>query len=181
WAEDAPLGLVDPEVIDARLASPHQSLLVELPELVAVAAPPPTVAVMTFVLKAHCDSVVVETPEVLAERVVELALPLLGEERDDLVSPCDEEVAVAPDGIERVRPSDPLGIARVPGVFRGLNLLRRSCSRERGQRRSRLAHADPFDASTVRVYACPRCRRPTHPDGQQRGSPSSTAIPSPSS
>src|SRR5690606_15338556 len=39
-AADAPVGLGDRDVVDARLAPPRQPPLVELPQLVAVAAPP---------------------------------------------------------------------------------------------------------------------------------------------
>ena len=43
-AEDAPLGLGDRDVVDAGLPAAHQAVLVELPQLVAVAAPPLAVA-----------------------------------------------------------------------------------------------------------------------------------------
>src|SRR5262249_38073438 len=153
--EDAPLGLLDREVVDARLAPAHQSVLVELPQLVAVASPPASVAVVTLVLKAHRDAVGVEAPEVLPQRVVELALPLRRQERDDLVAPCDEDIAVAPDGVDRVCLRDPLRVARVPGVFGGLHLLRRGLARERGQRWSCVGHDDPFVATgtSEQVYA----------------------------
>src|SRR3954466_10565422 len=39
-AEDAPVALLDRDVVDARLAAAHVALVVELPLLVAVAAPP---------------------------------------------------------------------------------------------------------------------------------------------
>jgi hypothetical protein len=46
---------------------------------------------------------------VLPQRVVELALPLAREERDDLLAARDERVAVAPDRVDRVCGGDPLG------------------------------------------------------------------------
>ena len=45
---------------------------------------------MALVLEADRDAVAVEGPQVLAQRVVQLALPLRGEERDDLGAPGDE-------------------------------------------------------------------------------------------
>src|SRR6478672_969059 len=65
-AEDAPLGLVDPQVVDARLSSAHQAMLVELPQLVAVASPPLALAIVTLVLEAHRDAAVFEAPQVLS-------------------------------------------------------------------------------------------------------------------
>ena len=85
--EDAPLACVNPQVVDARFTSAHQPVRVELPQLVAVAAPPLTIAIVTFVLEAHGDAAVLEAPQVLAQRVVEFALPLLRQKLDDL-APC---------------------------------------------------------------------------------------------
>src|SRR5262249_46010362 len=94
--EDPSLGLLDADVVDARLAPAHVAVVGELPLLVAVAAPPLAVGVARLVLEAHRDAVVGERPKVLAQRVVELALPLARQERDDLGAPADELVAVAP-------------------------------------------------------------------------------------
>src|SRR5690242_12338289 len=87
---DAPVALVDLDVVDARLAAQHQAVLVELPKFVSVAAPPLPVAVDGFVLEAHGDPVLVKRPQVLAQRVIELALPLLRQERHDLRAPVQE-------------------------------------------------------------------------------------------
>src|SRR3954471_24568559 len=82
-AEDAPLGLLDRDVVDARLATAHVALVVELPLLVAVAAPPLAGGVAALVLEAHGDPVGGERPQVLAQRVVRLAVPLAGQELHD--------------------------------------------------------------------------------------------------
>src|SRR5438093_3364803 len=65
-AHDAPVALVYPHVVDACFAPTHQTVLVELPQLVAVAAPPLATAIVAFVLETHCDAVVVVAPQVLA-------------------------------------------------------------------------------------------------------------------
>src|SRR3954462_10593509 len=122
-AEDAPLGLLDRDVVDARLAAAHVALVVELPLLVAVAAPPLPRRVATLVLEAHGDPVAAERPQVLAQRVVELALPLAGEERDDRLAAGEELVTVAPLRVLRVRGSDALRIGRVPRILGRLDLL----------------------------------------------------------
>src|SRR5438270_7600390 len=72
WPEDAPLRLVDGQVVDARLAPAHETVLIELPQLVAVAAPPLAVAVVALVLEAHGDAIDVERPQALAQRVLQL-------------------------------------------------------------------------------------------------------------
>src|SRR6187455_3331378 len=80
---DPSLALVDPVVIDARVPAAHVAQLVELPVLVAVAAPPLAVGVAALVLEPHRDAVLVEAPELLAQPVVELARPLAAQEVAD--------------------------------------------------------------------------------------------------
>src|SRR5580693_124739 len=121
-AEDAALGLLDRDIVDARLPPAHQAVLVELPQLVAVAAPPMAIRVVGLVLEPDRDPVLAECPQVLAQGVVELAIPLGGEELDDRGPPGKECVAVAPDRVLGVRARDALGVAGVPGVFGGLHL-----------------------------------------------------------
>ena len=102
-AEDPPLGLPDRDVVDTRLPAAHQAMLVELPLLVAVAAPPPALRVMGLVLEPDRDPVLAERPQVLAQGIVELAVPLGGEELDDRGPPGEESVAVAPGRFDGVR------------------------------------------------------------------------------
>lgn len=52
-------------VVDARVAMRHQSLFVELPVLVAVAAKPVAGVVVPLVHKPHRDAIFVEGPELL--------------------------------------------------------------------------------------------------------------------
>src|SRR6202012_2974874 len=95
-AENAALGLADPPVVDAGLTAGHQAGLIELPQFVAVAAPPLAVAVMAFVLEPDGDAVGLERPQFLAQGVVQLPFPLGGQELNDLLAPGDEAVAVPP-------------------------------------------------------------------------------------
>src|SRR5262245_2661953 len=170
--EDPPLGLVDLHVVDARLAPAHVALVVELPLLVAIAAPPLPGRVVALVLEAHGDPIAVERPQVLAQPVVELALlPLALEEGDDLVAPVEELVAVAPLRVGRVGLRDALGIERVPGVLGGLDLLAGGLL---GERRQRGSHARHHRRAPPRACgACPRAvpgarRRATGADGCRR-------------
>ena len=94
-------------------------------------------AVVPLVLEAHRDAVAAERPEVLAQDVVELALPLARQERVDLVAPAQELVAVAPLRVLAVREHDAVGIARVPRVLGGLHLLARRLLGEGRERRAR--------------------------------------------
>ena len=82
-AEDPPLRFLDGDVVDASLPAAHQAVLVELPELVAIAAPPLPLSVMALVLEPDRDPVFPEGPQVLAQGIVELAVPLADEEVDD--------------------------------------------------------------------------------------------------
>src|SRR6516165_9673651 len=140
--EDAPLALVDGHVVDARLTAPHQPLLVELPQFVAVAAVPLTGGVVRLVLEPDGDPVAVERPHVLAQRVVQFAAPLAPQELGDLRAPGEELVPVPPHRIHGVGARDPLRVPGVPGVLGGLDLLAGGRLGERRQRRSR-AHGSP--------------------------------------
>src|ERR1019366_5700489 len=132
-AEDPSLGLIDRQVVDAGLAPAHQAVRVEVPQLVAVAAPPLTVAIVALVLKAHRDPAVGKRPQILTQRVVEFALPFPGQELGDHTATGEERVAVAPHGILAVGQRYPFGIPRIPSVLGGLDLLGRGCLAERGK------------------------------------------------
>src|SRR6266545_2105583 len=94
---DPPLARVDAVVVDARVAAAHEpGLLVELPVLVAVAAPPLARGVVGLVLEAHGDAAALVAPQLLAQAVVELARPLAAQEVLDRLAPLEELVAVAP-------------------------------------------------------------------------------------
>jgi hypothetical protein len=136
-AEDAAVRRDDRDVVDAGLAPAHQAVLAELPQLVAVTAPPLAGGVVALVLEAHGDAVAVEAPQVLAQRVVELAGPLGAQELDDLGPPCDEQVAVAPHRVLCIGERDALRVTGVPGVLGGLHLLARGLLVERRKRRTR--------------------------------------------
>src|SRR3954463_8381013 len=140
WPEDAALALVDPHIVDACLAATHGALAVELPLLVAIASPPLAGGVPTLVLEAHGDPVVRERPEVLAKRIVDLALPLAAQELDDLGAARQPLLAVAPPRVFGVGRGHSLGVARVPRILCRLNLLARG---RFGERRDGRSHRFP--------------------------------------
>src|SRR5271155_5743471 len=139
-AEVAALRLVNRDVVDAGLAAGHQAGVAELPQLVAVAAPPLTGRIVALVLEADGDAVVMETPQALAQRIVEFALPFPGQKSHDLVAAHDVLAAIAPLRVDGVGPADTFGISGVPGVLGGLDLLDRRLQRERWQRRTGVGH-----------------------------------------
>jgi len=111
------VGLFDGQIVDAGIAMVHQSLIVELPVLVAVGAVPVAGVIMTLVGEADGDAGSVEGPEFLDEAIVEFATPLSGEELDDFVASVDKFGAVSPYAVHGVDEGDLLGIAGVPAVF----------------------------------------------------------------
>src|SRR4051794_24420201 len=159
WPEDAARALVDPHVVDADLTATHVALAVELPLLVAVASPPLAGGVTTLVLEAHGDPVVRERPQVLAKRIVDLALPLAAQELDDLGATRQPLLAVAPLRVLGVGRGHSLGVARVPRILCRLNLLARGPF---GERRYWRSHRFP------RGRGSHRARRGEH--GSYRGS-----------
>src|SRR5438874_1309012 len=84
---------------DARL---HETMLVELPVLVAVRAEPLAGVVMPLVGEAHGDAVAVEGPQFLDEPVVELLVPFAREELHDGLAPLQELRAIAPHAVRGV-------------------------------------------------------------------------------
>src|SRR5262249_20900697 len=136
-AEDPALALVDGRVVDARLPAPHQPFLVELPQLVAVAAVPLPRGVVRLVLEPDGDAVAMPGPRVLAQRIVQSPAPLGAQDLDDLRPAGADLVPVPPHRVLGVGPRDPLRVAGVPRVLGGLYLLPGGFLGERRQRRSR--------------------------------------------
>src|SRR5438034_959599 len=134
---EAPLALLDGDIVDAGLAPPHQAVLVELPLLVAVGAMPLPGIVVPFILKAHGDAVLIERPEILDQAVVVLLRPFAGEEGDDRLASFNEFGAVTPAAVLGIGERHPHRIARIPGVFRHARLLGGGFAGEGRQRRTR--------------------------------------------
>src|SRR5215212_2107701 len=132
--EDAALGLVYLVVVDGGIAAAHQTVFVELPQLVAVAAPPLSMNVPALVLEPDRDAVLRKTPEVLLQPIVPLPGPLASQKVPDGLPALEELVAVAPLGVLGVGEGDLVGIAGVPGVLGRLHLLPRGLLVERGNR-----------------------------------------------
>jgi hypothetical protein len=153
-AEVPPAGFGDRHVVDTGLATAHQPAVIELPQLVAVAAEPLTVPVVTFVLEADRDSVLPKAPQALAQNIIELAFPLGGEERDDLRAAGDELITVASDGVFGVREADAVRVAGVPGVLGGLDLGDGTLKVERRKRRPLLGHDRVLSVLPVRPIEC---------------------------
>ena len=59
------LGFFDWEIVNAGNASPHQSLLIKFPILVAIAAEPIAAVVMPFVSKPYRYTVLAKCPDFL--------------------------------------------------------------------------------------------------------------------
>src|SRR3954469_3526626 len=78
---------------------------------------------MALVGEAHGDAVALDRPQLLDQAVVQLALPLAGQEGHDLVPAVDELRPVAPLGVDGVGARDLLGIAGIPRVLGHAHLL----------------------------------------------------------
>jgi hypothetical protein len=66
WTEVAAFGHVDVDVVDAGFTPPHQTAVVEFPQLIAVAPVPLAGDIVPFVLEPDSDAVLPEAPEALA-------------------------------------------------------------------------------------------------------------------
>src|SRR5262249_29661771 len=133
------IGNCDRKVVDAGDADRHQPLGVEFPIFVAVAAKPIAAVVVPFVGKADGDAVLAKSPYLFDQSIVELALPLAGQESLDGGPASQEFGSVSPSTVLCVGERDAGRVAAVPGVFGEPRLL---CGGFGGKRRKgRTCHA----------------------------------------
>jgi hypothetical protein len=86
----------DSLVIDRCVAKDHDALGIEVPVLISVGSVPLIGVIAVFIGETTCDVVVCKCPEFFDEPVVELPIPLPGEEVDDLFASNRKLSAVAP-------------------------------------------------------------------------------------
>src|SRR5258708_19876954 len=130
------LSFGDRQIVDAGDAQSHQSVLVEFPVFVPVAAKPMTAVVVPLVGKTHGNSVLAKGPELLDQAIVELARPLARQKRLNGIAPLQEFGAVAPATVRGIGKRNASRVARVPRVFRHSSLL---CCGFQSKRRYRRA------------------------------------------
>src|SRR5258708_8408505 len=119
WPEVLGVGLGDGQVVDARVAAPHEPVAFELPVFVAVRAEPVTAVVVPLVREANGDAIAAHRPELLDEAVVQLSSPFAPQELHDLLTAGDELGAIAPHAVHRVGKRHAFRITAVPSLFRG--------------------------------------------------------------
>src|SRR4029434_6292377 len=78
----------------------------------------------------HRNTIVPVGPQLLDEPVVELPIPFACQELDDLGPSLEDLAAVSPLAVDRIRQRDAFGIAGVPGILGGADLLDRGLLRE---------------------------------------------------
>merc|ERR1740129_1736494 len=137
WQRDAPLALSNRSLIDTGNTLAHVALVVKLPILIAIRPEPLTTDVVVLVFEAYCDTILVESPQVLAQHIVKLFCPLSPQEIFDLLPPLDELRPVSPLRVFAVRCRNGIDILPIPSRFCCLHLLERRFRREGGQRWSR--------------------------------------------
>jgi hypothetical protein len=108
----------------------HQAVLVEFPVLVAVGAEPVPRIVVVFVREPDRDTIPRVCPQLLDEPVVELPIPFACQELDDVGPSLEDLAAVSPLAVDSVRQRNALGIAGVPRILGGADLLDRGLLRE---------------------------------------------------
>src|SRR5207253_8419822 len=101
------LGLADRQVVDARMAAPHEPVAVEFPVFVSVRAEPVTAVVVPLVREANGDAIAAHGPELFDETVVQLFAPLAPQELHDGLTAGDELGAIAPHALDGIEASCP--------------------------------------------------------------------------
>ena len=110
-------------IIDTGETAGHVAGFIELPVLVAMAAPPLAVSVMPFIFEAHRDAVPRESPQRFPEPVVLLPLPFALQELHHFGPPMEKHIAIPPLGILRVSQRHPFRIPAVRSVLGRLDLF----------------------------------------------------------
>ena len=131
------LRLSDGPIVDARDASLHEAIRIELPVLVAIGPEPVARVVAPFIGETHGDAVSLAGPQFLDQPVVQLPRPFAHEELLDRRAAGDELRPVAPYAIGRVGQRHALCVTAVPRVLGHAHLLRgglRGEGREGGAR-----------------------------------------------
>ena len=72
---------------------------------------------MPFIGKAHSDPIIAESPNLLNEPIIELAIPFSGEECFDLLAPMNKLGAVPPNAVSGIGECYSTGVAGIPGVL----------------------------------------------------------------
>src|SRR5260370_1893812 len=97
--------------------------------------------VVPFILESYRDPVLVESPQLLYQAVVEFFCPFSFQKLDDSGSPVEEFGSITPATVRCVSEGDTFGIARIPGILGGARFLGCSFEGERWKWRSGL-HSD---------------------------------------
>src|ERR1700722_9152512 len=136
--------LADRQIVDARQTHPHQTVLVELPVLIAVAAEPASGIVAPFIGETNGDAVLMKGPEFLDQPIVELTVPFAGQKRLDRRAALKELSPVSPPAVFRIGEREARRDAGIPGILRHARLLRRGFLIIGWQRRSAHCSRSPI-------------------------------------
>ena len=96
------IAYLDGKVVDTGDTQPHETVLVELPVLVAITTEPVTTVVVPLVGEAHGDPVLAKGPDFLDQAIVELTVPLVRQKCLDGLTALKELGAIAPSAVRRV-------------------------------------------------------------------------------
>jgi hypothetical protein len=72
----------DRQIIDAGVAGTHQTICFEIPVLVAVSTEPVARVVVVLISETNGNAAAGESPEFLYQAIIQLAVPLAGQEGD---------------------------------------------------------------------------------------------------
>src|SRR3981081_412760 len=128
--------LLDGSIINAGDSKPHETMLVEFPVFIAVAAEPITAVIVPLIGEAHRYTVLAKRPDLFDQAVVEFPAPLARQERFDGFAPLQELRAVSPAAVGCIGKRNAGGIARIPCVFGYARLLRGGLGGEGRKRRA---------------------------------------------
>jgi hypothetical protein len=114
---ELPLRFFDGHIVDASIATLHESTSLKLPVFVSVRPEPVPCIVVPLIRISNGDAIAVVGPKFFDESVVELFLPLPVEECLSFSTAICELRAVAPLRVERVGQGNLGRIASVPTIF----------------------------------------------------------------
>src|ERR1700752_2107994 len=100
--EETPISRSDRYIIDAGFTPAHQSFLIEFPLFIAIGSVPGAGIIAPFILKSHCNPVLVKRPKLFDQPVVQLLRPFAAQKFDDRGAALEKFRTVSPSAVFRI-------------------------------------------------------------------------------
>src|SRR5262249_14598419 len=95
----------------------HYAVLLEFPVFVAIASQPLPTVIVPFICEPHSNAILTKRPHFLNEAIIQLAVPLSGQEGFNFLAPLQKFRPISPAAVGSIGERDFGWIPGIPGVF----------------------------------------------------------------